>query len=344
MSRESMNSFSPRLISLLIATLLTPCALAQEQVAGTSAEALGLSSYRHFVVYPHLEKAIRAQQSGDEQTALREFRYLHQQLPDNVPLTLWLTESLRHFGHDEQARQLLTEQLKRQPQDARLQQQLAAIPRNVKPVTTVEQLLAEQKACDATPSTRCRSETGQNALLLNQLTVAQAQLSDAAFARTKEGKALNDGLIQRAIYLKAWPLADEGFSRKSQQQKLTVAEQNQWFDVLLAGKLDDRIQTLETTPAQQLAYASTLASRGENALLQRYLATHQPRFTDQAQEQNWLYLLSRYGDPAQSRAETLRVAQQMYQRAPQNLAQRSVAGSKPAAAQPLSFRRLTADD
>lgn len=102
------------LSGLLMSALLSGGALAEENI-GTSAEELGISDYRHFVIYPRLEKALTAQRKNDEKTALREFEYIHRQLPDNIPLTLYLAEAYRHFGHNEQARQLLSEQLRHQP-------------------------------------------------------------------------------------------------------------------------------------------------------------------------------------------------------------------------------------
>lgn len=297
MNRE----YAPKLISLLIASLLSGSVMAQRVELGTRAKDLGLSDYRHFVIYPHLEKALRAQKQNDEQTALKEFRHVHQQAPDNVPLTLYLAEAYRHFGHDDRARQLLSEQLKQHPEDARLKQQLAAIPRKVTPVNTVEQLLAQQKACDAAPTVQCRSEIGQNALRLKQLSIAQAQLNDPALARTGEGLALENGVLQRAIYLKNWSVADAIFERKSDRKTLSAAEQQQWFDVLLAGRMDERLQALQaedqfTRPRDQLAWAGSLATRGETKKLQRYLSTHQPTFENAEQEQGWLYLISRSGN------------------------------------------------
>lgn len=306
MNRENRCRFSLCVASALIASLFSVSSEAQSAVTGTSAKELGLSDYRHFVIYPHLEKALRAQKNNDEKTAIQEFRHIHQQAPDNVALTLYLAEAYRHFGHDDQAQQVLTEQLQRHPNDPRLLQQLAAIPQKIEPVNTLAQLQAQQKKCDAAPTTRCRSETGQNALTLQQLDIAQAQLDDAAFARTSEGEALENGILQRAIYLKAWQKADAIFSRKNKQNPLSAEAQQQWFDVLIAGQLDDRVQALQSqglfvNAAQQLTFASSLATRGEYTALQRYLADHQPHFNTAAQEQNWLYLLSRYSkDPVQA--------------------------------------------
>ena len=119
---------------LLLTSLLSTSALADN--IGTSAEELGLSDYRHFVIYPRLDKALKAQKNNDEATAIREFEYIHQQVPDNIPLTLYLAEAYRHFGHDDRARLLLEDQLKRHPGDARLERSLAAIPVEVTSVTT----------------------------------------------------------------------------------------------------------------------------------------------------------------------------------------------------------------
>lgn len=215
---------------LLLTSLLSTSALADN--IGTSAEELGLSDYRHFVIYPRLDKALKAQKNNDEATAIREFEYIHQQVPDNIPLTLYLAEAYRHFGHDDRARLLLEDQLKRHPGDDRLERSLAAIPVEVKSVTTVEELLAQQKACDAAPTLRCRSEVGQNALRLAQLPVARAQLNDATFAASPEGKTLRTDLLQRAIYLKQWSQADTLYNEARQQNTLSAAERRQWFDVL----------------------------------------------------------------------------------------------------------------
>lgn len=242
---------APKLISLLIASMFSGSVMAQTAPLGTSAAELGLSDYRHFVIYPHLEKALRAQKQNDEHSALREFRHIHQQAPDNIPLTLYLAEAYRHFGHDDLAFHLLNTQLKLHPQDARLKQQLAAIPRKTTTVTTAAQRLARE-----------------------------------------------NNALQRAIYLKDWRKADEIFARKHRRKMLNSAEKKQWFNVLIAGELDQRLQALQaeglfTRAPEQLGWASTLATRGETAKLQAYLATHHPTFDHAGQETNWLYLISR---------------------------------------------------
>lgn len=268
---------------LLLTSLLSTSALADN--IGTSAEELGLSDYRHFVIYPRLDKALKAQKNNDEATAIREFEYIHQQVPDNIPLTLYLAEAYRHFGHDDRARLLLEDQLKRHPGDARLERSLAAIPVEVKSVTTVEELLAQQKACDAAPTLRCRSEVGQNALRLAQLPVARAQLNDATFAASPEGKTLRTDLLQRAIYLKQWSQADTLYNEARQQNTLSAAERRQWFDVLLAGQLDDRILALQsqgifTDPQSYITYATRwliVAKKHASSIISLKISHYLPR-------------------------------------------------------------------
>lgn len=66
MSMEFRAASAPRLLSLLVASLLSAGVMAQTTTTDTSAAALGLSDYRHFVIYPHLEKALKAQKANDE--------------------------------------------------------------------------------------------------------------------------------------------------------------------------------------------------------------------------------------------------------------------------------------
>lgn len=293
----------PQLLSVLAISLLSNSALASTKsnadIAGTSAEELGLTDYRHFIIYPHLEKAFKAQQLNDEHTALLEFEHAHEQAPDSIPLVLYLSEAYRHFGHNDRAQQLLNEQLKLHPDDAQLQRTLDAIPVEEQPITTIAELLAQQQRCDEHPSTRCRSEVGQNALRLGNLRIAQQQLGFPDFIATRQGQALLENTLQRAVYLQQWHTADELWAQRHLQRQLSPAEQQQWFSVLLAGKLDDRIETLQTqslfnAPSQQLTYASSLMQRGEQQRLQRYLESHSPVFHSAEEEKGWLYLLSRY--------------------------------------------------
>ncbi len=292
----------PSLLCLLLGSLW--CTSAQAQVpADDSAKALGLSDYRHFIVYPHLERAMRALKNNDEATALREFERAHQKAPDNVQLTLYLAQALRQFGHDEQARELLNEQLKINAGDKRLLASLNAIPRKQENITNLTELLAQQKRCEQASSAQCRSEVGENAIRLGELDIALQQLSKGDFATTAQGKTLYNNLLQRAIYLKRWQLADTLLSRNA--QNLTQSEQQQWFDVLIAGHLDDKLLALQAKgtfnrPDERIDYATSLAERGETARLRDYLTKPPATFSSATQEQRWLYLVGRYSADPQS--------------------------------------------
>ena len=301
------------LLSLLAGVLLSSSALADTAAnaaeADISAADLGISDYRYFIIYPHLEKAFLAQRHHDEKTALQEFQHVHQQAPDSTPLTLYLSEAYRYFGHDDRAQELLNEQRNRHPEDARLQQAFNAIPVREPPIDTIAALVAQQQRCAAHPSTRCRSDVGHNALRLGDVTIALQQLHAADFATTPPGQALLENALQRAIYLQQWQAADEVWALRQQQRALSPAEQQAWFHVLMAGNLDDRIETLQqqglwTSAADQLTYASSLTQHHEIPRLQRYLERHSPVFQTANEEKGWLYLLSRYSaHPQQALAQ-----------------------------------------
>jgi adsorption protein A len=290
---------------LATASLLVVSVLYSSAPLAENASSLELSEYRYFVIYPHFEKALKAQKNNDEQTALREFRHIHKQAPDNIPLTLYLAEAQRHFGHDDRARALLDAQLKKFPNDTRLARALNAIPVKVAPVTNREQLLAQQQRCEKSPTPQCRNEVGQNALRLNELDIAVQQLNDARFAASEPGKRLRQDIIGRAIHQQEWEQADAMFSALAREKSLTPAQEAQWFNVLIAGKRDDRLQQLQTqglmnSTEQRINYATALAERGERQRLARYLAQPQPRFQSAGDEKRWLYLLSRYSENPRS--------------------------------------------
>ncbi|MGK7286125.1 tetratricopeptide repeat protein [Buttiauxella agrestis] len=200
-----MNIRLNPLTALICGVLLASPAMAAQE---GSRQDLGLSDYRYFKVYPHIERAQKALKQNDETRALRSFEHAHQMAPESLRLTLWLAEAYRHFGHNDKAQALLESELKKHPQNADLQRALEAIPVPAPDIHTTEQLVALQKQCDATPTVRCHSEVGNYAIKLNQLDIARAQLTDAKFRHTKEGLALADNYTQRAIFLQQWAAAD----------------------------------------------------------------------------------------------------------------------------------------
>lgn len=291
-----MNIRLNPLAMLICGTLLATPALAAEE---GSKQDLGLSDYRYFKVYPHIERAHQAMKVNDETRALSSFEHAHEMAPESVRLTLWLAEAYRHFGHEKKAQALLKRELKTNPQNPDLQQALAAIPVAEQQVKSLSQLQELQKKCDAEPTVDCRSKVGNYAVKLNQLDIARAQLSDPQFRHTKAAQALTDNYIQRAIFRHQWAAADQGFALLDSDATLSEAQYQQWFAILLHMQRDQRILDLQSqgvmnSPGMQLAYAQSLAERNALAPLRRYLTSHKPEFTNPAEERNWLRLLATY--------------------------------------------------
>nr|WP_304184749.1 tetratricopeptide repeat protein [Hafnia alvei] len=289
-------------LSVLIASVLMSTVAFAAAEPGSS-EDLGISDRQYFMVYPHLEKAMRALKEGRESVAISEFERAQKQAPESARLALYLSEAYRHFGHDDQAKAVLDRQLKRTPSSAsgyiELKAALAAVPGKTWTINTLADLKRYQADCDSAPTIYCRSDVGQHALRLGQLDIAKAQLNDAKFNATPEGHTLADAIMQRAIFLKKWDDVDDSFERLRTQGKLTYEQSNQWFGILLAQHSDDKLVALQginvmNAPLQQLHYAQSLALRNENARLSTYLQTRTPRFVQQDQERGWLYLLAKY--------------------------------------------------
>lgn len=299
--------FSLYLISALCLFFLSFKLVVAETVTGTSAEELNVSTYRHFVIYPHLEKALKAQKNNNQSVALKEFEHIHKLAPESIPLVVYLVEAYRYFGHDEKARALLLKQLKQHPNDIRLQKQLSALPIIIEPITTLAELKQQQQRCDDEPTTECKSIVGQNALRLGALDIALQQLDDSDFKKQPQAKSLAEDIVQRAIHLKQWPVVAQMFSEKYKKgiTNLSATEKNQWFMALVLGRLDSQLLALQSQglfndASENIAYASSLVERAEQAQLAQYLATAQPKFKTPEQEKSWLYLLSNhYPEPYQ---------------------------------------------
>lgn len=291
-----MNTRMNPLAVLICGVLLAAPVLAAEE---GSKQDLGLSDYRYFKVYPHIERAQKAMKANDETRAISSFEHAHEMAPESTRLILWLAEAYRHFGHDQKAQALLESALKDKPQNPELQRALEVIPVPAPEIKTVEQLRALQQHCDAAPTLRCRSEVGNFALKLEQLEIARAQLSDVKFRRSKEGHLLTQDYTQRAIFLQQWTVADQGFALLDSEATLSEAQYQQWFAILLHMQRDQRILDLQSqgvmnSSGMQLAYAQSLAERNVVTPLRRYLASRKPVFETPAEERNWLRLLATY--------------------------------------------------
>ena len=73
------------------------------------------TSYRRFLIYPHLEKGFDAQARGERGRALAEFEQARALAPDNPAVALHLAQAYRHFGEPARAEAVLREQLTRNP-------------------------------------------------------------------------------------------------------------------------------------------------------------------------------------------------------------------------------------
>lgn len=297
--------FHPLAVMICGVLISSPVFAAQE----TSQQDLGLSDYRYFKVYPHLERGYKAIKENNEARAISSFEHAHEMAPENPQLTLLLVEAYRHFGHNEKARKLLDEQLRKTPDNAEVLRARDVIPVPERKVESLADLTALQRECDAAPTIKCRSQVVSNAIKLGELNIAKTQFVDRTFRLSQEGHMLAGELSQRAIFLKQWQMADQSFALMDEQKTLNAAQYQQWFAILLQLHRDDRILDLQrqgvmNTPRMQLEYAQSLAQRNALSLLQRYLAGHHPAFETANDEHTWLRLLATYSqNPGQAVAQ-----------------------------------------
>jgi len=262
------------------ALLMLPLALVPPVFAQQPARVDDVSAYRRFLIYPHQQRAFAAMKAGDQATAIAEFTRARELAPRSVSTALDLAEAWRHFGQPARAEAVLAEQRRYTPGDQRVAAQPVA------------------RDCTRDPAAVCRMQRGYDALRAGELARAQAELDDAAFARSDAGVALQRALAQRAIYLGEPARADAAFAALQAAGQLQAAERGQWFALLLQRRKLDAASTLQEAhaelqvPLQQLAMAHALADAGEDAALLAYLTMHQPVFAREVQERQWLYLLA----------------------------------------------------
>lgn len=278
-----------------------------EENIGTTAKELGVSKYKHFVIYPHLDRALKAQRENNKSIALREFEHAHSLAPNSIPLTIYLIEAYRYFKEDDQARSLIQEKLKQYPDNARLQKQLSALPANIEIITTLAELQNQQQYCDAEPTVTCKVAVGQNALRLKALDIARQQLVDLENLDKQKATEIERQIIQRAIHLQEWYVVDAMFSEinNSKKREISIDEKRQWFNALILGRLDTRLLSLQSkglfnSTVDKITYAGELLERKEYTQLEKYLDNVKLNFKTANQEKSWLYLLSNYhADPYQ---------------------------------------------
>lgn len=286
------------ILALRAITLTSLLMVPFSPLKAAASDDLGLSEYHTFLVYPHIEKAMQAMKTENRAVALSEFLRAHQLVPDNPQISLYLSEAYRHFGDNDNARQVLETQSKLTPDNARVRDALNAIPIRVDNLSALHQLDA---TCQAHPSDICLSNVGDHALLFDQFNLAISQLDNDSFASSQSGMNLRRSIIQRAIGSQHWRIADQQFALLSKQTRLKERENDQWFGLLIAQHEDQRLIELQNQgrlnkPVYQLILAQSLASRAEEQRLAEYLAArennNQPQFSSPEQEHDWLYLLA----------------------------------------------------
>ncbi|AHX16222.1 hypothetical protein CH75_07030 [Dyella jiangningensis] len=261
-----------------------------------------VSRYQKFVVYPHqqagyaaLAAAKDAAKAGDkakaaaeEAKAVAEFERARELAPKDVRTALDLAEAYRRSGSETRARRVMDEQRRYTPDDASVRAWEASTA------------AAPAVDCRTDMGAVCRSQRGFDALKQGDLAKVEAELAATDFARTTEGRALRHALVQRAIYLGDESRAEAQLGILDRDDKLSAEERGQWFQLLLKqGKWDEARQLQSRggldAPAQDLAFAQAIARGGDRQQLASYLASRQPAFEKEADERQWIYLMSQTG-------------------------------------------------
>lgn len=214
----------------VLMVLTAPSLSAQTPTIDLGSEVSTLTRYR---VYPHLQRGLEAVESGNEKIALAELEQARRLAPDNPAVAMYLADAYRTFGHLEQARSLLQEQLHTTPGEARLNAAMSALPPPV-PVALTP---------DAAPlSTPVRVADRDSAVI-------QAA---AGFAAWNAG----DGVKAERALERAWQLDRNNMIVASQliyvHQRLANNERARWFAERTIDALDSA-KPPKTANGQSLA-------------------------------------------------------------------------------------------
>lgn len=269
--------------------------------AQSSAQEMGLTNYEYFVAYPHLDKAFKALEENNQQRAIGEFKKALEIAPGNTTLILYVVEAYRHFNDESSARAFLQEQMPASDNPQALQRYLDSLYVAPSPIHTADDLAEAAKHCEAEPTPECRARVAYAGLQLEQLSVVIQQLQDEDFRSSDEGAQVEKALLQRALFLEQWSLADEIFYEQFQERELSAQEYNQWLNAILLGQLDNRFIELQqanvfTAPENYIQFAAHLLGRNEKKELKSYLLANHPEFQSELQEQSWVYLLMSAGE------------------------------------------------
>ena len=184
---------TPKLLAVLIAL---SCAAVPALGADSKAYYLGddVSSYKHFIIYPHLEKGFAALDRSDYSRAIAEFRRARELAPQNVRTALFLASAYQRFGDKENARSVLNRQLAFTPQNTEIQTALNALTVRA-PVLPLAKATRQKARSGATTATAALAKPARTVSL-------KASLRDQHLAQ-----------FQRALKVKNYPLAQQSAER-----------------------------------------------------------------------------------------------------------------------------------
>lgn len=264
------------------------------QATSAIPDKLGLSDYKHFIIYPHLNKAFTALENKNEKIALNEFERALQLAPNNKALTLYLLEAYRFFNKNEQAERLIVEQSQKYPE---LKEDLEASYYHVVKVNSADELRDLKNRCDESPTHDCRFFVGHSAIAFDQLALAIDQLQDEQFAESHKGLSLQNEVLQKVIYLQDWQQVDQILSTLYCANRLPEEMKKVWFYALLQDHQDLKIMELQqqglfTDIDDYLSHMNVLHSRQEKSLLANALTRPMPEFQTAEQEKSWIFLLT----------------------------------------------------
>lgn len=214
-----------------------------------------VSEYKHFLVYPHLQKAFAAQADGDLITALREFTRSRELLPENTLTAVYLAEAHRRSGQPARAESVLREQLRHTPGDTRVIAALQALAASQQPVTPVAPATVD-------PVAQLRSQAQQS------IHRRDWPAADRALAELERRTTLT--AEERGQWFNLLLALGRLDAAQSLQQRAGL-----------------------NSPRQQLAWAQALAAKDDRSALAAWVAGRAPAFSSAADERQWIVLLEK---------------------------------------------------
>ena len=301
---------------LLIACTNNAFAITDKDIAWKE----GLSTYQHFIVFPHLEKGFKELNKGDLDIAIKEFEQAHKLALNQPNIALYLATAYEKKKNYERAIALLETQLKKNPAREDLKKALLEV--KVKLVTSkldqaeslskqpqaLQKLLSIEKiefnqpydesrwiklladTYDASLLLTYRPKYKENELLLIELSLNQLLVNANEQATKNYLDTVSQQIRAHPKFLDAttYQLIEHGASNLALPLLLAAYPFAQ-TDAVIRKKLMARI-----------AFAQSVAT-DKNTLIQ-FVLKRRPTFSTAQQEQEWLSLLA---ITAQNQSSTL---------------------------------------